>query len=150
MFGFNQVVLSSNPAMSPRPVDCHPTNGCPSPRSGMWAPCHQFPPSPALMSSTNPKVVTTPTNSATSSQEGKQRGGSAGRTIGIREESRTSRDCVKPTRCLVVLPPPAASTTRRHGKLEPHAALIIFPLASKKRQCGVLTPPFFPSFLWYR
>ena len=40
----------------------------------MWAPCHQVPPSPALISSTILKAAMTPTNSATSSQEGKQRG----------------------------------------------------------------------------
>ena len=72
--GFDQVVLSLNPAMSPHPIDCHLTNSCPFPCSGMWVPCHPFLPSPALMSSTIPKAATTLTNSATSSQEGKQGG----------------------------------------------------------------------------
>ena len=74
VFGFDQVVLSLNPAMSPHPIDCHLTNSCPFPCSGMWVPCHPFLPSPALMSSTILKAATTLTNSATSSQEGKQGG----------------------------------------------------------------------------
>ena len=35
VLGLHQVVLSLNPAMSPCPIDCHLTNGCPSPRPGI-------------------------------------------------------------------------------------------------------------------
>ena len=45
VIGFDQVVsmyfaLSLSPTTSLRPVDCHQTGGCPSPRSKMWAPRH--------------------------------------------------------------------------------------------------------------
>jgi hypothetical protein len=68
--------------------------------------------------------------------------------VRTREESRTQRGCVKPTRHLVVSPPSCSIDDETAWK--PHAASFLLPMASKMRRCGVHTLPHFHSFLGHR
>ena len=65
-----------------------------------------------------------------------------------REESRTQRGRVKPTRRLVVSPPSCSIDNETAWK--PHAASFLLPVVSKTRRCGLHTPPRLPSFLGHR